>query len=110
MSSKSRRKGARGEHEIVKILTEAGIDAEKISRSGYDGLDVETLGRQAEVRRRETVPTTFYNWLEENEDSEFLFVRRSRKPWLVVMEVEDFIKLVHELSGMKIEEPGREAI
>lgn len=90
----ARNKGARGEREIVERLTAAGIPAIKISRSGYTGPDVMVMGEPAEVKRHETtVGIKNYQWLE---GVRYLFMRRNKMPWLVVMRLEDFEELARD--------------
>ena len=97
MSGKGNRtKGADGEREIVRMLLDRGIDARKISRSGYATPDIEILDYfMGEVKRQEEqVPITVYKWLAQYDDVDMLFMRRNRMPWLVVMDLDVFGDLI----------------
>ena len=99
MSKGGRIKGADGEREIVAKLIERGIDARKISRSGYSTPDIEILDYfMGEVKRQEEqVPKTIYKWLDQDEDNDMLFMRKNRHRWLVVMDLDTFADLVARL-------------
>ena len=96
MSKGGRIKGADGEREIVAKLLELNIDARKISRSGYATPDIELLDYfMGEVKRQEQqVPITVYRWLAQYDETDILFMRKNRMPWLVVMELDTFGDLV----------------
>lgn len=84
----SRRKGASGERELAAL-----IGATKVSRSGYQGHDVEWLGRTGEVKRRREGFKFDYRHLE---DVEFLFKRADRAEWLVTMRVDTLLDILEE--------------
>ena len=95
----SRTKGSDAEREVVRMLIERGIDARKISRSGYATPDIEVLDYfLGEVKRQEeTVPITVYKWLAQYDETDMLFMRRNRMKWLVVMDIDIFADLVARL-------------
>ena len=99
MSKGGRIKGADGEREIVKMLNDRDIAARKISRSGYSTPDIEVLDYfMGEVKRQEEqVPATIYKWLNQDEDTEMLFMRKNRMKWLVVMDLDTLADLVARL-------------
>jgi len=82
----SRRKGAREELAIVRLLQGCGFAAEKISRAGYSGADVSVplLGRDRiiEVKVRSRGLSQIYSWLEQRD---LLIVRVTRREPLVVL-------------------------
>lgn len=90
---KSRAKGARIEHAIVKLHAEAGIEAEKISRSGYAGDDIRIVDLYAEVKARKDGKgfAQLEKWLG---DSDMLFLRRDRKKPLVLLPWETYLQLM----------------
>lgn len=89
----SRGKGARGEREIVALLSDLGFDATKLSRSGYTGADVFVAGLLGEVKRQESMSKRDWEWLDQTGEVELLFKRVNDKPWLVVMSLETFAKV-----------------
>ena len=85
MSRTSRSKGARIEHEIVRLHHNIAIPAEKISRSGYTGPDLHIADEfQAEVKARGSGEgfVTLEKWLGA---ADILFLRRDRQAPFVVM-------------------------
>jgi hypothetical protein len=85
MSINSRRKGARTELALVRLLQNHGFAAEKISRSGYVGPDasVPLLGvdRRVEVKCRGNGFRQLYEWLN---GADFLIVKADWHEPLVV--------------------------
>jgi hypothetical protein len=64
----SRKKGGRFELALVRVLQDAGLGAEKISRAGYSGgdLTVPVIGRDlvVEAKARASGFSRLYSWLE----------------------------------------------
>ena len=94
MGKKSKTKGYRGEAEIVKKLQDRGVNCIRVPMSGsiwsWKG-DIDFLnGIKGEVKRRKKINRLFYDMLEE---ATYGFIRGDNKPWLVVMELEDFVEL-----------------
>ncbi len=90
----ARGKGARGEREVVEVLNGMGMIAEKLSRSGYTGPDIMVNGYLGEVKRQESMSKRDWEWLYQNTNVDFLFKRVNGKEWLVVMEIETFVKMM----------------
>ncbi len=95
MSGKrSKRKGYRLEHELEVFLKDRGIDAERVPLSGGAGGnfagDLRIENKKAEVKGRKEGFKELYKWIE---GKDMLFIRADRKEWLVVLRIEDFIKL-----------------
>jgi GTPase SAR1 family protein len=93
---KSRDKGARRELEFSKL-----IDGTKVPLSGAMGgefsNDVHGLGLQFEVKARKDGFKTIYNWLlDEREKPDALALKADRKPWLVVMTLQQFMELMNK--------------
>jgi hypothetical protein len=86
MSIKSRRKGARGELALVRLLQDRGFAAEKISRMYKRGpdLSVPLLGidRSIEIKIRSNGFRELYSWLD---GADLLIVRADRQEPLVVV-------------------------
>jgi hypothetical protein len=87
MSIKARRKGARAELAVVRLLQSKGFAAEKISRTGYTGSDVSVpllgIDRRVEVKIRGNGFCELYRWLASGAD--MLIIRADRKELLVVI-------------------------
>ncbi len=88
MGRQSRNKGSRAERELVHLLQDSGIAAEKVSgmyKPGPD-LSVPFRGRKdlrVEVKRRARGFTRFYDWLEPDVDA--VAFRDDNREWLVVV-------------------------
>lgn len=98
MSKSQRDKGARGERALVAALTAGGIHAERVPLSGAVGgsfkNDVAALiggkKKDFEVKLRADGFKELYRWIEP---AYGLAVKADRKPFLVVLRMEDFLKL-----------------
>lgn len=101
MGSKSQRKGAAGERELAALLSAAGYECQHGGSLSFGEVpDVLGLpGIHIEVKRVEKL-----NVVEAMEQAIWdsdrmldglpaLFHRRNRKPWLVTMRMEDWLKL-----------------
>lgn len=94
MGKKSRDKGYRGEHELVNLLRKAGIEAVRVPLSGSTDFakgDVLTCGKVCEVKLRRHGFKEIYKWLV---GKDWLFLKADRQPYLVVMNVDELLKLV----------------
>lgn len=96
----SRRKGKDGELEWANVLKDHGYDAHRGQqyKGGGDSPDVTGLpGIHQEVKR--TNSFSLYKAMEQSrndaDDSEMPIVvhRSDRKPWVVIMDAEDFLTL-----------------
>jgi hypothetical protein len=99
MGKKSRRKGYRAENALTNKLKKAGLDAKRIPLSGateFKKGDIVVEDRTGEVKVRANGFKQIYNWLAEND---FLAIRSDRKPFLIVLPIEDFIKLLKKERG-----------
>ena len=104
--SKSQRKGAEGERELAAILQQYGYDCTRGGSLTFGEVpDVTGLpGIHIEVKRVEKLNVT--EAMEQSiRDSErmadgvpALFHRRNRKPWLVTMRLEDWMKFYQLLT------------
>lgn len=104
----AKRKGYQGEHEIVKLLQQYHIPADRVPLSG--ALKSEKLScditlpvngntKRGEVKRRKTGFATLYKWLNEDKHSNYLFMRQDNAEWLVTMSIQEFIELVGDSSN-----------
>lgn len=98
---KSKSKGYRNEKSIEKTLQEGGLDAKRMPLSGGMGGDFagdiqikdSKMGDLvlAECKERNSGLKTIYDWLS---DYPLLFLKMTRNPQLVVMRIEDFLRLM----------------
>lgn len=94
MGKRSRSKGYRGEYELVCLLRREGITALRVPLSGstdFQKGDVIVAGGVGEVKLRRNGFKEIYKWLN---DRDWLFLKADRCPYLVVMQLDKFIKLV----------------
>ena len=98
MSNSQRRKGARGENELVGYLRAHGFDAEKISGMYKEGADVTAFnGRVLEVKRRANpVSRQLEGWLE---DVSMVVVRADRGEWMCFLRLDELLDLLDEAAG-----------
>ena len=98
----SKRKGSGGERELAQLLRDAGYDAHRNEQrytGGRNNQDVGGLpGYHIEVKRTERF--SLYAAMEQaRHDADGTAVplvchRRNPQPWVVVMQLEDFIALI----------------
>ena len=99
---RSKRKGYDGEAEVVKLLQKNGIEAERVPLSGalksekYSCDVVLSNGKRIEVKRRKSGLKTIQKWLEEDQNSNYIFFREDYGDWIVIMPVVEFIGLIQE--------------
>lgn len=101
MGGRSQRKGAAGELELCKILREHGYDCDRGGSLSFGEVpDVSGLhGVHIEVKRAEK--QSIYEWMAQarRDADKFrdglpaVFWRKNRCPWLVVMDLRDWINL-----------------
>lgn len=107
MGAMSRRKGAVGEREVVALLAERGLKAQRTAplqaaggTSDADVIGVE--GCHLEVKRCERVQID--SWCAQAElaakptDVPCVVWRRSREKWRVALPLQDFLDLVERAS------------
>jgi hypothetical protein len=102
--SYSRNKGRRLEQELVNLLKDAKIPAQRISmvETGHmlKGDLLVHKKWKAEVKGGSQVPKFLYTAMKDGE--EILFMRRDREKWLVCMDLEWFIEnLMDAEPGIK---------
>ena len=102
MGAMSRRKGKSGELELSKFLAEHGYPARRGQQySGSpDSPDVlcESLPLHIEVKRTEKLslyPALDQALTDAGDKPAIVFHRRNRKPWLVIMDAEQFLTLLN---------------
>ena len=116
MSINSRRKGAKGERELAKILKEYGYNCRRGQQyNGLEGEDVIGLDYvHIECKRVEKL--NLYEAIEQakrdSKEGQFpvVFHRKNNHKWLVIMELEDdWIKLYNEYySSQKLKERAKD--
>lgn len=101
MGSRSQRKGAAGERELAALLSAAGYDCQRGGSLSFGEIpDVLGLpGIHVECKRVErlNVGEAMEQAIRDSDrmldGMPALFHRRNRKPWLVTMRLEDWLKL-----------------
>lgn len=98
----SKKKGSAGERELCDVLRSAGYEAHRNDQryvGGVDNPDVSAVpGYHIECKRTERL--SLYEAFEQAEHDAnghavpVVMHRRSRKPWLCVMKLEDWLKIV----------------
>ena len=110
MPKRSRDKGKRGEREVVALFKAHGFEARRGQqyRGGPDSPDVihDVPGLHVEVKFREQA--SLFVALEQAsrdaalEDTPVVFMRKLRKPWLVVIDADDFLDLIEEIQNTRM--------
>ena len=104
MGISSQRKGAAGERELAAILKEHGYDCSRGGSMSFGEVpDLSGLpGIHSEVKRverlnvGEAMEQSIRDSERMNDGVPALFHRRNRKPWLVTMRFDDWIKIYGE--------------
>ncbi len=102
----SQRKGRAGELELARLLQGCGYDVQPGRAVSYGATpDISGLpGIHIECKRAEQLRP--YDWMSQAERDAVrfgdglpaVFFRRSRSPWLVVMKLEDWLKIYRTQS------------
>lgn len=101
---RSKKKGYTGEAEVVKLLEQYHIKAERVPLSGALKSDkyscdvtchVKDSIKRIEVKRRKSGMKTIQKWLNEDKNSNYVFFREDgdRTGWVVIMPMQEFIEL-----------------
>lgn len=115
MSINSKQKGAKGERELAKILTEYGYNCRRTQQfCGKTGQADDVTGLEyihIECKRVErlNIDEAIEQAKRDTKGDKFstVFHRKNNKKWLVTMELDDWIKLYNEYySSMKLRERG----
>lgn len=100
MGKMQKRKGYRTEHEVETAFRKAGFDAARVPLSGASRfqkgdviLKVNENELVGEIKARADGFKQIYQWLE---GKDFLVVKADRKPHLVILDMNLFIKLLGE--------------
>lgn len=107
MGRMSKNKGKGGEREVAAIFTEAGIPSSRgvQFQGGVDSPDVKISlkGYHLEVKRTETFrmwPALDQAMGDAQENVPVVVHRPNRKPWVAVLLLDDFIKLLKKAEGL----------
>jgi Holliday junction resolvase len=103
IGKQNRQKGAEGEREIAAILTaELGIPVKRILGQARDsGSDISTPPYRWEIKRRKA-GNIAYQWMEQAivsllpGERPIVAFRSDGKKWMVVMPLEEAVKLIRE--------------
>ena len=113
MSINSKKKGAKGERELVSKLRDYGYDCRRGQQyNGIEGEDVVGLDYiHIEVKRVQPLhlDEAMEQAKRDSKDNQMpaVFHRKNNKKWKVTMELEDWINLYNEYySSMKLNERG----
>ena len=119
MGARSKRKGSEGEREFLQLLKSAGIEAKRNDQmfiGGVDNPDISArIGGRAfhfEVKRTERF--RLYDAVEQAQSDAnghrvpVVAHRMNRRPWVVVLSLEDFLKLTG--CDSEISEPIKKTI
>lgn len=97
----SKKKGSAGERELCALLRQAGFtEAQRNDQryvGGVDNPDISLTGYHVEVKRAERFNA--YEAMAQaardanGHNTPIVAHRRNRRPWIVVMKLDDFIKL-----------------
>jgi hypothetical protein len=96
MGAMSRRKGATGEREFAEVLKRYGFAARRDGRLD-DDLDHDVEGWHFEIKRRETLalPSWIGQAITDAKGRKWAVAwRRSREPWRITLDAEDFLALL----------------
>ncbi len=103
MPNRQKHKGNRVENQMVKLLLDADIPAQRVPLSGQVGglfsgdiRIAESYTAEVKARKNGEGFATIQKWLGENE---FLFLKQDRKPPFVVMNWNIFIALMMSSRG-----------
>lgn len=102
MSASQRRKGANGENELAKILTEelGWIVKRELGQARDGGHDMQVGRFKIEVKRRKAIAV--YDFMEQiqkvcsEQETPVVVMRADGKKWLVMLTLEDFIPIMRE--------------
>jgi hypothetical protein len=100
MGRKSRNKGKRGELALAVFLSERGFDSRRGRQYSGDPSAPEiisTLPLFIECERTETLslyPVVGHAQQDAGDKPTVIFHRRNSEPWIIVMTVDEFLKLI----------------
>lgn len=114
----SRQKGARGERELANILKAKGYDARRGQQYNGANGDADVVGLPGiHIECKKVERLNIYEAMEQavrdarEGEMPAVFQKRSRKPWLVTLDLEDFMELYARAErkgiGACYEETGR---
>lgn len=102
MSRSSQRKGRAGELELVKVLHEYGCESVKAGEAVSYGSTPDLVGLPGihiECKRAEQLRLSEWMKQAQRDAARFrdgvavIFHRRNREPWMVTMNLDDFMKI-----------------
>ena len=102
MGRASRDKGMRGEREFAELVGGKRIPLSGAQKGFENDVLVPTpIGTiRAEVKRRKSGFSTLYSWLEDDRGRpDIVAFRADRKPWIVAMQLDVFLKLIGREKG-----------
>jgi Holliday junction resolvase len=101
MGKSQRRKGYRGENQLVNYFKQYNLTVKRIPLSGatdYKKGDIELEGYTGEVKLRKDGFKEIYKWLE---NADILFLKADRKEYLAVVRVDLLKDLLITIKYLK---------
>jgi Holliday junction resolvase len=105
MANRSKEKGSRFERQIVDTAKSFGLDAYRVPLSGSavgfkDDIEIRLPDRSwnLEAKKRANGFKQIYDWLG---DADGLVIAADRKQALIVIDLDEFLKLLIEISERK---------
>ena len=93
---KSRRKGYSGEHKLVLLLRENGIEVKRTAHPGLPGDLTLITGEKIEVKNRENISQSLWDW---QTDVTYVALKKNNEEYLIQMKIDDFINLYKSLPS-----------
>jgi hypothetical protein len=103
MGKASRDKGARREREFCELTGGKRVPLSGAAGGQFSNDVVLPNGKKVEVKARKDGFKEIYNWLlDEREKPDLLALKADRKPWLVVMTLDEYMKTLNVAGGDKV--------
>lgn len=96
MGRSQRDKGLRAEREFARIIGGERVPLSGAAGGRFVGDVIDSDGRRWEVKVRKDGFKMLYKWIE---NVDFLAIRSDRSEWLVVLRIDDYLRLVGDERG-----------
>lgn len=97
MGKASRDKGSRREREFCELTGGKRVPLSGAAGGQFSNDVILPNGKSVEVKARKDGFKELYNWiLDEREKPDMLALKADRKPWLVVMTLEEYLKISND--------------
>lgn len=107
MANRAKAKGRYFEHLIANTLSDGGVPAKRVPMSGcLAGLGEDLEGdvrltetkEKVECKFRQNISIQLWDWLDDNK---YLAVKRNHKEPLIIMPIDEFIRLKKNSDGVQ---------